>query len=94
VSKTDAGEGGQAKQNEMINIHFKDETIEKMSKDARQKAAAEIKDKAEKIKGVLEYDEKSMQVKYTDNSTTTQTPEGEMTIKCVLVADFSKPEPK
>jgi len=75
--------------NELINYFFKEETLEKMTKDAKAAALKEIQAKMDKVNDKVNV--KAMDQKFTENLSSTTTEEGELTVTDEVMADFTVP---
>lgn len=80
--------------NELINYHFKEETLEKLIKEAKDKALVDAKDKVDKVKKILNFKENEMKITFAEKLTATNSEEGEITIRADVTAILSKPEEK
>jgi hypothetical protein len=90
VSKNNIDTEVKATDNEFINYHFNEATLEKLIKEARDKAVKDAKEKLDLIKKALNFKENEMNIKFTEKMSTTATEEGEMTIRIDLIPALDK----
>ena len=77
--------------NQLINYHFNEATLEKLMKTAKDQAYKEAKDKVDKIKAVLKFKENEMDIIFAESTTAASDEEGAVTIKTDVTATLSKP---
>jgi hypothetical protein len=80
--------------NELINYHFKEETLEKIIKEAKEQALKEAKEKVDKVKKALNFKENEMDVNFKEDISATSNEEGEITVKAEVTAILSRRETK
>ncbi|MEI7904538.1 MAG: hypothetical protein WCI43_03870 [Candidatus Firestonebacteria bacterium] len=90
VSKNNIKTSSKAEQNEFINYHFNEETLEKLVAQARQAAYKEAKEKFAAVKKVLKFNENEMDVVFNEEQSTTTTEEGEITIRIDVTPSLDK----
>ncbi len=91
VSKLKIDKAEDASQSEFINFFFKDETLDKFKMSARAEAVKEVKGKITEAGKKYTIDEKKYEIGLTEDYTATQTAEGELSVKCDLIADYKVP---
>ena len=77
--------------NQLINYHFNEATLEKLIKTAKDLAYKEAKDKVEKIKKVLKFKENEMDINFAEIINAASDEEGAVTIKAEVTATLNKP---
>jgi|GEM_PF-2474935 len=75
--------------NQLINYHFNEATLEKLMKTAKDQAYKEAKDKVDKIKAVLKFKENEVDIIFAESTTAASDEEGAVTIKTEVTATLN-----
>ncbi len=90
VSKVKVLDESTADKSEFINWHFNEDTLKKLIEQARGEAYKEAKEKVAAVKKLIKFKDSDMDVDYTENTSSTQTDEGEVTIRVDVTAVLKK----
>jgi len=90
VSKVKVLDESTADKSEFINFHFNEDTLKKLIEQAKGAAYKEAKEKVAAVKKVIKFKDSDMDVDFAENISSTQTDEGEVTIRVDVTAVLKK----
>ncbi|MFH1824764.1 MAG: hypothetical protein ABH873_06015 [Candidatus Firestonebacteria bacterium] len=92
MPKTNVDFEMQSPSNELINYYLKAETFERMIKEAKDEALQDAKKQVENVKKVLHFDEKEMEIKFDESTSTLISEEDEIVVKVDVTAVLYRPK--
>ena len=76
--------------NQLINYHFNEDTLEKLMKTAKDAAYKEAKDKVAKIKAVLKFKDTEMDINFNESTNVVSDEEGTVNIRVDVTANLNR----